>query len=339
MSLSRPYVEVIGPTQRNLVPFWGSDLIGVRVTDHAGYESDEAVLRFSDRSKDVPPKGTLYTIAAAYDRTRPPMLGAYSFSHVRFTGDPENGHVKEIVCRAADFIEKMKEASSKHYDTENGFGTAGKIFRDLAKNAGVPAVVAPALENIEIPYRLRWRQSPLDFATDLADEIGGILKPQAGKLVVMERGAGQSASGRTLPPILMRHDPSFEYEVEIEERPAHSAIEGGWFDPKTGRSKAERSSAGNRQGGLAAVLHPFASEVEARRGSSAFAQQLARYTGTGSFTGPGQPQALAGAPFIPSGYGSAIDSIPWEAETVIHDIVPDDGWVMTVDVETQEKAA
>ena len=90
-------------------------------------------------------------------------------------------------------------------------------------------MVAPALENIEIPYRLRWRQSPLDFATDLADEIGGILKPKAGKLVVMERGAGQSASGRTLPPILMRHDPSFEYEVEIEDgsrldqqcRPSH----------------------------------------------------------------------------------------------------------------------
>ncbi|WP_420340119.1 hypothetical protein [Roseibium sp.] len=40
-----------------------------------------------------------------------------------------------------------------------------------------------------------------------------------------------------------------------------------------------------------------------------------------------------------SGYGSTIDGIKWEAETVTHEIIPDQGWVMTVDVETQEKAA
>ncbi|MEP3428853.1 MAG: hypothetical protein ABJN98_09255 [Roseibium sp.] len=86
------------------------------------------------------------------------------------------------------------------------------------------------------------------------------------------------------------------------------------------------------------MLHPFASKAEAKRGASAFAQQLSRYIGTGSFEGPGQGQAVAGAPFRPSGYGSTIDGINWEASSVTHDIIPDDGWTMSVEVETQETA-
>ena len=202
--IGKPFVIVAGAKTPNLVPLWGGSLLRVTITDQAGYESDEAVLTFSAPPYSPPPKGTKYTISAGMLPGAAVQFGTFSASRTAFGGSPEDGDTMEVYCRAADFIDKMKATGSKHYDQEGGFGTAGKIFKDLAKEAGVSALVNSAIENIKIPYRLRWNQSPLDFATELADEIGAIVKPQAGKLLVLERGKAQSGSGKDLPPILVK---------------------------------------------------------------------------------------------------------------------------------------
>lgn len=336
MTVRQPFLSISGAGGTNLVPQWGGAFLGVTITDQAGYESDEAVIRFRAPPFISPPKNAPFTIRAGWSKNALAMTGLYRFSRLSMGGDPEDGEVVEVICRAADFIDKMKQAGSKHYDSENGFGTAGKIFKALAAEAGVPAIISPEIEQLEIPYRLRWKQSPLDFATDLADEVGAVMKPQAGRLLVMARGAGLSGSGKSLPPIHIAHDPSYGWNVELEERNAHSEIEGAWFDAKKGKFAPEKAALG-AAGGLASVLHPFASKVEAKRGAASVGQQLQRYTGTGSFEGPGLPHAVAGAPVFPTGFGPA-DAIAWEASAVTHEIHPDDGWLTIVEVETQQKA-
>ena len=244
----------------------------------------------------------------------------------------------EVVCRAADFLDKMKQTSSKHYDEDNGFGTAGSIFRALAAEADVPAVVSGVIDSLKIPYRLRWNQSPLDFASDLADDIGAILKPQAGRLVVLPRGGGQSASGQALPEIRIEHDKTYAWDIGFEERNASEKVGAVWFNSKTGRLEGKTASTG-RAGGNRAGQHPYASDGEAQQGGSSQAQQLSRYTGTGSFEVQGQPQAVAGASVRCTGFGSKIDGTEWEAVSVTHEILPEDGWITIVEVETQEAAA
>lgn len=335
MTVRRPILSVTGASGSNLVPMWGADLLGVTITDQEGYESDEAVLRFKAPPFDPPPKGSVYTIRAGWAGSGLAMFGIYTVSRTGFGGDPESGETMEVYCRAADFLDKMKQTGSGHFDIENGFGTAGKIFGALAKEAGVPAVVAPSIDGIEIPYRLRWNQSALDFATDLADEIGAVVKPQAGKLVVRERGKGKSASGKDLPTIKIQRDPLYAWDVDIEERTAHQTAQTAWFDPKTGRLKTEVANALKR-GGPRTALHISPSETEARKSAAALAQSLSRWTGTGSFEMPGEPLALAGAPVTVSGFGATIDAMKWESSAVTHDITPDIGWITTVEVETKE---
>lgn len=337
MSTMKPVVSVVGPLGTNLVPQWGADLLGVTIDDQGGFESDEAVLRFTAPPVFFPPKGTRYAIAAGWGVGGLAPFGIYTVSGMAAGGDPEGGETIEIRCRAADFLDKMLATGSKHYDQENGHGTAGKIFQSLAMEAGVPAVIAPAIASIEIPYRLRWHQSPLDFATALAEEVGAIIKPQAGRLTVLERGSSASAGGRALPPILIPHDPAYGWEVDLEERTAHDTAVGSWFDPKTGRLAAENAATG-RSGGQRQALHLAASQKEARTSAGALAQALGRFTGTGFFEMRGNPAAVAGAPARPSGFGSVIDGIQWDAAAVTHDIQPEEGWITTVEVETREKA-
>ncbi|EFO31693.1 putative phage late control D protein [Roseibium sp. TrichSKD4] len=335
MTARTPIVSVVGPEGTNLVPAWGKSLLGLTYTDQAGYESDELVLRFAAPPYDLPPKGTKYQLALGWKGGRPADFGIFSVSRTALGGDPDSGEELEVTCRAADFIDKMKQTSSKHYDEDGGFGTAGSIIRDIAKEAGVPAIIPSELEKIKIPYRLRWNQSPLDFLTDLADDIGGIIKPQAGRLVVLERGGGKSASGQSLPIIHMHHNVIYAWDVDLEERTAHESAEADWFDPKSGRLQQATASIG-KSGGPRRRLHPAPDETEAGQIASALAGSLNRFTGTGFFEGPGNPLALAGAEVKASGYGSDVDGIRWEATSVTHTWEPDGGWLISVDVETMK---
>lgn len=334
--IGKSFVVVAGAKTPNLVPLWGGSLLRVTITDQAGYESDEAVLTFSAPPYSPPPKGTKYTISAGMLPGAAVQFGTFTASRTAFGGSPEDGDTMEVYCRAADFIDKMKATGSKHYDAEGGFGTAGKIFKDLAKEAGVSALVSSAIENIKIPYRLRWNQSPLDFATELADEIGATVKPQAGKLLVLERGKAQSGSGKDLPPILINRKQCYGWDVDIEERPAHEKAETTWYDPKKGRLKQETQSIG-KKGGAYAPMHLTPSETEAKKTAGAVASALSRWTGSGSFEMRGNPFAVAGAPVTLIGFGAAIESIKWVATVVTHTIDPEGGgWITMVEVETKE---
>lgn len=330
-----PVLKVYGASGNDLVPAWGRTLLGVSITDSAGYESDEAVLRFSGPLDNPPPKGAPYVIHVGWD-DQAPMIGRYTVSRFGGAGDPDAGDEMFVVCRAADFVDRMKQSRSKHYDPEGGFGTAGSIFRALAAEAGVSAAIAPELDQVEIPYRLRWNQTALDFGSDLADDIGAVMKPQAGRLVVLGRGNAKSTSGSDLPVIEVRKEPGFSWDCDVEERRAVKTTEGGWFDAATGRLVQAHFETG-RSAGLALPMHPFASKSEAERGARALAQELGRYTGTASFEAPGDPSAVAGAPVKASGYGSVIDGIEWEAAVVNHDVDPDgNGWTMMVECQTRK---
>jgi len=334
--ISKPFVIVAGPKTSNLVPLWGSKLLSVAIVDQAGYESDEAILTFSAPPFSPPPKGTKYTISAGMLPGAAAQFGTFTVSRTAFGGSPEDGETMEVHCRSADFIDNMKASGSKHYDKEGGFGTAGKIFQDLAAEAGVSALVSSAIENIEIPYRLRWNQSVLDFATELADEVGAIVKPQAGKLVVLERGKGQSGSGKDLPPILIVRRRGYAWDVDIEERPAHEKAETSWYDDKTGRLQRETESFGCA-GGPISPLHLTPSKTEAKKTAGAVASALTRWTGTGSFEIRGDPFAVAGAPVTLAGFGSTIEGINWIASVVTHTIDPEGGgWTTMVEGETGE---
>lgn len=332
--MRRPIIEVWGPSGRNLAEEWGSALLGVTVTDKAGYESDEAVIRIRATPPEwtFPPKGTKYTVRLGWEESAAAVTGIYSVQRVSPRGAPDQGTMLEITCRAADFMDKMKEVDSGHYDDK----TVGDIVRHIAGKMGVEAVIAPELANIKIPYRMRFQQSNGDFLTHLADQVGGIIKPQAGKLLVLKRGAGKSAGGSTLPTITVTYDPLFDFEADLEPRPQFKDIEGGWIDAKTGLRKASKRPGGFKASRLG-LVHPFASEAEAELGADAAAQEHGRKSATAKFSMPGEPKAVAEAPVKASGYGADIDAVAWIAAGVTHEASPDQGWVTTIDCDTKGK--
>ena len=338
MSVRRPFISIFGPSGTDIVPGLGPAFLGITITDQEGHESDGCTIRMADKApwNRPPAKGTKYRVKAGFRDGGGTIGGIYSVETFRKSGDPEEGKTFELVCRAADFLDKMKSADSRHYDKENGFGTAGKIFDQLAADAGVSARIDPAIAKIEIPYRLRWKQAAIDFAADLADELGAVMKPQNGMLVVRARGAGTSVSGSGLPPCPIRCDQAYTYDFDIDPRPQHKEISGPWMDIKTGRLKAALETTA-AEFSRAAMVHPLASEAEAKRAALAAGKALNQASGSGSVEIQGTALAQAGAPAPLTGFGPGVDDLRWEIEGATHEVsAGDDGWVTDVDLRTVE---
>lgn len=334
MTLRRPIVQVMGPSGRDLVGLWGSALAGLTITDKAGYESDEAIIHI----RDVPPrwsapaKGTRYSIYVGWQTSAMALTGIYTVQRVAFSGSPDQGTTMEITCRAADFLDRMKEVDSEHFDGQ----TVGQIVQTLAGRMGISAVVSSAVAGISLPYRMRFQQSAGDFLTRLADDVGAVIKPQAGRLLVLKRGAGQSAGGQGLPTITVTHDPLYEFRADVEPRPEYKDVEGGWIDPKTGLRTAKKVAGGFTSSRLQ-LVHPYPSESEAQSGAEAAAQEHGRKSASASFSMPGRADATAECRVVASGFGADIDQVPWIASGVTHEIVPDHGWVTTIECDTTGK--
>ncbi|SCM75457.1 putative phage late control D protein [uncultured Pleomorphomonas sp.] len=326
MTLRRPIIQVEGPSGRDLVPLWGPALTSVHITDARGYESDQLVLTFADAppSWSAPPRGTHYKVYLGWEGETPQLYGVYTSQRNRYRGSPDEGCGFEVVCRAADMVDKLKTAGTGHYDGK----TVGEIVGDIAREMGVEAAVAADIADRIVPYRLRWYQGAGDFLTRLGDDIGAVIKPQAGKLVALKRGSGQSAGGKDLPAITFTYDPLYEFEADVEPRGQYAKVRGGWIDPKTGSRKTKVTEGSGA--GTAELVHPFASEDDLDTALAAAKDQQEQQAETATFSGPGDARAIAEAPVKATGFGADIDGKDWIAETVDMDIVPDGGWTMTV---------
>lgn len=313
----------------------GLALVSVKVCDKAGRESDTATIVCADPGRRLPrpQKGEIFTVLIGWADQGPVLMGLFRVEKVSHNGDPNEGEFLTIELRSADFVDKLKAFGRKHWD-ENA--TAGQIFQDLAQEAGLGASIAPEIASKKVGYRLRWDQSVIDFATELAEELGGAVKPAGGKLVVMQKGAGQSGGGLALPPILIRKTAGYRWDISIDPRPVYGNVCAPWLDKKTGRRKLAKHSTG-RQGPYYILPHAYRDEEDAKRAAEGEGYNLGNNNGSGTFESPGLPHARAGARVIASGYGDGIDG-PWMAETVEHTVDKKSGFKTTVSVGSGREA-
>lgn len=336
MTYRRPYLQVIGPGNEDMLGTWGSKLIGVKLVDRDGDESDEAIFIFTRKRPymQIPGEGTPYIVRVGWSRTDVSITGHYTFQRVHISGHPKRGQQLQLICRAGDFIEHLKKVDSEHFDEKTGHKTLGDVFTSLFKSTGKQVAVAPEIAQRPIPggYTLRWNQSAIDFASDLARDNGAIVKPMGDKLIVMRPGSGESATGRSLTGITIRFDDEYDFDVELEPRFQYQKVSTSYLDTDKGTLEREDKDTG-KKASRDALPHPAPTQDGAKALSAAAAGEWGKFSGQGLFTIPGNPAAVATAPVTCEGFGTPIDETKWLAKTVTHDIVPHVGWTTTIETE------
>jgi len=308
----RPVLQIVNGAGRNILPGLSGLWLSCRIHEQAGGESDTAeIVMVGPPSKvALPGRGDEFTILGGWADEGPVEQGRFTVQKITCSGDAAEGDTIAIQLRAADYVDKLKGCASKHYDDK----TYGDIVEDVAKKVGLKAQVDSEVAKKKIPYWLRWRQSHIDFLTELSEHVGAVCKPAGGKLIAVKRGSGKSASGKELTPISIRRAQVFSYEVEVEPRPEVGEVEGAWHDEKSGKRKAKKHKTG-RDGPLHMLPHPYRSEDEAEEAAKAQAYEMGNDSAGGHFDCPGLPRAHAEAQVTASGFGKPLDG-SWKAETV-----------------------
>lgn len=333
--MRKPVVRVIGQSGSDLVPGWLPSLTNVTLIDNDGGEADELEFEFAVEPpfRAPPAEGTRYRLFYGWSEGTLRDGGEFTFQSASLDFDAESGWLMRIVSRSADFVDADKSEDIEHFEET----TAGDIFSKLASAAGKQASVHPSIAATSLPYRLRWRQSRIGFGQALADELGAVLKPAAGKWLVLPKGSGETVSGASMPPIVIDFAAVISGGLTSEGRPKFKDVEAGWFDAEAGLAALE-TAAGLGKVSRVFALHPAASAGEARTLGRAAAADLARATVTGSVTVEGREEAMAGAPLVLAGFGgwNGLDLV---APSISHEFSFDEGggWLMTVEVGARAK--
>lgn len=249
-------------------------LLLLRTTDKPGMESDDFELRIDDRDGMVtlPARGAGIEIYLGYAETSLARLGRYVVDEIEVSGPPDT-----IVIRgkASDMRGTGKSIRSGSWEDV----PLSKIVSDIAaRNGWKPACTI----STKVVRADQLHESDFSFITRLAKQYDATAKVADGKLMVMQRQAGLSASGKAIGAITLTRSDVSRWQFRLGDRNAHKTVVAKHQDKKTGKLSVVSLDNSDLPDGLPAVhadrhIHPnkTAAESAAKARLAAFNRSTA----------------------------------------------------------------
>lgn len=201
-------------------------LLMLRTLDKPGMESDEFELRIDDRDQAVslPPRGAKVEVFLGYDGAQLTRINSYTVDEVELTGPPDT-----LVIRG-----KASDMRGSGKTTRNG-SFEGKTLAEIVstvarRNGWVPACDVQTV----VPRADQLSESDYNFITRIARLHDCTAKVANGKLLVLKRQAGVTASGKTLPTVIIRRSDVSRYSFRLGDRSTHKSVKATHHNAKTG---------------------------------------------------------------------------------------------------------
>jgi len=299
-------------------------LIQLSVTDKAGMESDEFELRIDDRDGLVtlPRKGVGIEIYLGYLETSLARLGRYVVDGVTVSGPPDTIVIKG---KASDMRGSGKTIRSGSWEDV----PLSKIVADVAaRNGWVPA--CPVATKVARADQLN--ESDFNYITRLAKQYDCTAKVADGKLLVMPRQGGQSASGKALPAITITRRDVSRWQFNFEDRESHETVGAKHQDKKTGKLSVVSLENDDAPAGLPSVhtdRHIYPNKTAAQAAAKARLAAFNRSTAGVRLEMPGRTDLFAESLIIAQGFKVGLDG-EFLAESVQHTYTQS-GWSTTVE--------
>jgi phage protein D len=297
------------------VAFYSDRVLRIEVTDAAGLESDELTITLDDSFPQIsrPREGAVFTVSLGFLEWGPPILvGSYVLEEIERNGFERT---LTLVAKAADHAQSLKEPKTRSFEGK----TFGKIADQIAGEHSLKLAIADKFQSHSIPYAAQTEESDQHFLTRIGKQIGAVIAPKDGHLLVTERRSGKAASGNPLPTIFVtptRLISNNAYFVRIKPRSRFSKVVARWQDRSAGQTKSVTIKAGEK-GPSMTIREVFQSEAAAQRAAEAKVTELKSGEGEMSVEMIGEPKACAEAPIQVLGVAPDIDG-DWIASTVTH---------------------
>lgn len=201
-------------------------LLMLRTLDKPGLESDEFELRIDDRDRAValPKRGASIEIYLGYVGSGLARLGRYTVDGVTVSGPPDTMVIRG---KASDMRGSGKTTRSGSWEDV----ALSRIVGDIAaRNGWAPECPVTTL----VPRADQLSESDFNFITRVARDYDCTAKVADNKLLVLPRQGGQTASGKSLGPVVIRRSDVSRWQFRLEDRTTQKAVSTRYQDQKTG---------------------------------------------------------------------------------------------------------
>ncbi|WLG99714.1 contractile injection system protein, VgrG/Pvc8 family [Pseudomonas beijingensis] len=299
-------------------------LLELRVSDKPGMESDDFELRIDDRDQAValPTRGASIEVYLGYTDKALTRLGRYTVDEIQVSGPPDTLIIRG---KASDMRGSGKTVRSGSWENV----PLQQIVRDVAARNGWQPV-CPV--QTKVPRVDQLNESDYNFITRLAKQYDCTAKLADGKLLVMPRQGGQTASGKNLSPVVLRRADLSRYQFRLGDRNTQKAVRTKHQDKKSGVLKVVELDNDDLPNGLPAVhtdRHIYPNKSAAEQAAKARLAAFNRSTAGVRLEMAGRTDVFAERSIIVQGIKPGIDG-EYLAEAVEQLFTPS-GWTTAVE--------
>ncbi len=315
--------------QKDITELIADRLISIKTTDKPGMESDECEIHIDDRDSKVhfPRRGAHLEISLGYDGKGLSRMGTYVIDDIEISGPPQ---LIVLKGKAADM---RADAKSHRRGAWEGV-TLASIVADIAARHAWQAVcnVDAAIARAD-----QIGESDIHFITRIARENNATATVKDGRLLVLPRGAGKTASGKELPVMVVKRSDVGRYSFHFSDRPAHGGVQTGWHNDKTGRHEVVRLT--NPDAPESAPTHTdrhvYPDKERAEAAAKARLAGLNRSTADVRLEMVGRADIIAEQTVRADGFKADLDG-EYLVDTVEHTFTQGDGWHTTIECNAGE---
>lgn len=284
-------------------------LLSLTVSDEDGETADRLEITLDDRDGRValPEVDAELDVALGFRETGLTALGTFAVEGVSGSTPPQTMRVTAV---AVDMKKSARAPRTRAFEDQ----TLSEIVATIAGDAGMTPVVGASIRDHRWAYLAQTAESDLHFLTRLAREIDATAKAANGRLVVVRRGEGTTASGDPIEPVVVPVSALASWKWTLKSREVDGQVEAEWSD--TAGGLVARISRGSGEP-VRRLRRVFGSEAEAIRAAEAALGRARREALEIETAGAFQPALFAGGVAQFTGLRAEFDG-DWTVTRVRH---------------------
>ncbi|WP_414451519.1 phage late control D family protein [Burkholderia sp. 22PA0099] len=277
-------------------------VLEIRAIDKPGLDADECTITLDDRDGRIefPPKGATLKVSIGWEGQGLSMLGEYAVDEIGVRGPPAS-----VVIRGKPANMRATSKTQRNGSWSNV--KLADIVGDIARR-NKWAVACDV--DVAVPRIDQFGESDLHFITRIARQYGATATVKAGKLLVLPRGGGKSASGKALPVVTLTPDVLIDYDINFPDRASFAAVRTKVHDRKSGKKIDLVIPNPDVPPGASAVhteRHAFPSHAAAKAAATSRLTALNRATSSSRLTMRGRADLSAEKTIALKGFKAGVD--------------------------------
>ena len=303
-------------------------LISLSIKDNRGLVVDSVDIELddSDGQLEIPPEGAIIQVWIGWSNTGLVDKGKYKVESVTHHGAPD---VLSISAFSNDVSEGLKQKRERSFSNKS----IQMIFETVGAEYALKTIVHDTLANRVISY-IAQNESDANLITRIADEHDAIATVKNGHLILLPRGASQTASGLPLPTAqIFRSDGDGHNYTTGTGTDRITGVKAFYYD--AGKSKKLYVVIGDNEENLKEIRYVHRDKKTAELACQAEFNRCKRSSQKLSYTFAfGQPELIPEQEFVFTGLKPQIDDIVWLGTNVTHNLT-DSGFTTSVELEVQ----